>query len=564
MQLFGTDGVRGEIIFDVKSDELAIEKLLNHRQICPRLFRLIGEALGATINGGDRVVIGWDGRQGNEGLVANLTVGLHLRGIEVIHAGEVATPGLNASMLNNNAHRGCMITASHNKHTDSGIKIFDQSGFKSMPEYEEQISSIIFQLASEEREVDDPDFLLLSKPDIVVDGIEEHYLLLEERLKVFQKMFEGRDINHFSPEKTGFILDSSGGPGQNTNVNWLNAQGIKCSATVNPEVINLECGAGLYSPGDYWTWEEIISSNNNILFNTISKLFTLQELNEMRNGTILAAALDGDGDRCLILEVSETLGGLVIVDGDQIAATIIKSSKIGANEKWNLATSIEADLGLNNMLNGTNIHITGVGDRWLSKCLRNVVEGNIGSVISTKMPKLIGCEDSGHIVMPAPIPNSNGNWSLVGDGVATLFAYLTAKSTQSDRGERGVDSILRRGWKTRVSIRPSDRKLWDGKNQLAKRVEDIARMKMNEWGITDWAVKEIEGENSLLFIQAKLKDENLYLGIRNSGTEAKTNITLRLPPSLNGYSQRAEKLTNMLYSELENTLKPKNGEDYSI
>ncbi|MBT6644682.1 MAG: hypothetical protein HOB52_02640, partial [Euryarchaeota archaeon] len=135
MQLFGTDGIRGEVIFNLESDDEAINKLTKSRQISPRLFRLIGEGVGATIDVGSTVVIGWDNRKGNEQLVANLTVGFHLRGISVIHAGEVATPGLNASMLLHNATVGCMITASHNAHSDSGIKIFDRFGFKTMPEY---------------------------------------------------------------------------------------------------------------------------------------------------------------------------------------------------------------------------------------------------------------------------------------------------------------------------------------------------------------------------------------------------------------------------------------------
>ena len=111
MQLFGTDGIRGRFALSRSDDEAVIEALIEHREISPRLFRLIGEGLGAMMDYETVVVIGWDQRPGNPSLISALTQGFHLRGISVIWAGEVATPGLQASLLHKGAAMGCMVTA---------------------------------------------------------------------------------------------------------------------------------------------------------------------------------------------------------------------------------------------------------------------------------------------------------------------------------------------------------------------------------------------------------------------------------------------------------------------
>ena len=43
--LFGTDGIRGEVVDSPLDDEEAISQLLDERMISARLMRLVGEAL---------------------------------------------------------------------------------------------------------------------------------------------------------------------------------------------------------------------------------------------------------------------------------------------------------------------------------------------------------------------------------------------------------------------------------------------------------------------------------------------------------------------------------------
>ena len=114
------------------------------------------------------------------------------------------------------------------------------------------------------------------------------------------------------------------------------------------------------------------------------------------------------------------------------------------------------------------------------------------------------------------------NWSLVGDGAATLTTYLLAKSCI------GNNEMIR-GWKKRVSISNVDRTRWDGRNQLSDDVANIAFSELNNLGeITHWNRHGLDGEENLMLIEALLDDRPLSLGVRNSGTQAKISISLRL------------------------------------
>ena len=134
--LFGTDGIRGEVVDSPTDDEEAISQLLEERKVSARLIRVLGEALTRVAGMDNTVIIGWDNRPRNSELVSALTVGLHLGGCKVIHAGLCATPGLHNSLFETKSSLGCMITASHNPVYDSGIKVFDSRGFKTSPELE--------------------------------------------------------------------------------------------------------------------------------------------------------------------------------------------------------------------------------------------------------------------------------------------------------------------------------------------------------------------------------------------------------------------------------------------
>ena len=191
------------------------------------------------------------------------------------------------------------------------------------------------------------------------------------------------------------------------------------------------------------------------------------------------------------------------MDGDEMADCILRSAK----GDWHLAASIESDLSLISSLKRLKANVTSsptaVGDRWLSKELRG------------KGQNVIGVEDSGHIVLSSP--NKDGSRCLVGDGVARLLAVLCANSVKN-----GL-SPFEKGYKIRNSIFPSDRSKWNGKNELAVLIADLAKQSLG-----DLTVSELDGEENLLM----LEKEGISIGIRNSGTQAKTNVSLRVSPGI--------------------------------
>ena len=479
--LFGTDGIRGEVVDSPSDDEEAISQLLDERMISARLMRVVGEALTRVAGMDNTVVIGWDDRPRNGELVAALTVGLHLGGCKVIHTGICATPGLHNSLFETNSSLGCMITASHNPVSDSGIKVFDSNGFKTNPDLEREISELVVQLAAEEREVDSSELAGLEKPDSVFDGDSAHQELLKIRYGEFSELFAP-----ILP--TDIVLDSSKGAASSWLAGFLSEIGINANeVSRNAPALNENCGAGELKPTDSWTWDEARKSEH----------IMIKSLQRKPAGQIIAAALDGDGDRCLLIE--STVDGCKVVDGDEMADHILRSAK----KDWHLAASIESDLALASSLGRLNAEVkfsqTAVGDRWLSHALKDSGE------------RVLGVEDSGHLVLSGP--NPNGGRVLVGDGVASMLVVLSAMSC------KGRVEKFHRGFKNRISISPSNRSKWNGSNSLSDEVEAIANDYLGEMNRSG-----LVGEPNLML----LEKDGISIGIRNSGTQAKTNVSLRV------------------------------------
>ncbi len=504
--LFGTDGIRGEVVNSPTDDEEAVSQLLEERKVSARLIRVLGEALTRVAGMDNTVIIGWDNRPRNSELVAALTVGLHLGGCKVIHAGVCATPGLHNSLFETKSSLGCMITASHNPVSDSGIKVFDSRGFKTSPELEKEISELVVQLAAEEREVDESELAELQAPDSVIDADFAHQELLRSRYNEFSEMFGPVALNEI-------IVDSSKGAASLWLADFLSEIGINAiEVSIDAPALNENCGAGELKPTDTWNWDDAKNSQH----------IMIRSLKKKPAGQIIAAALDGDGDRCLLIESTEN--GCRVVDGDEMADHILRSVK----NDWHLAASIESDLALASSLNRLNVRVkfsqTAVGDRWLSHALKDS-----GS-------RVLGVEDSGHLVLSGP--NPNGGRVLVGDGVASMLIVLCAMSCDN-RTEK-----FHRGFKHRISISPSNRSKWDGGNSLSDEVEEIASDFLG-------AMKRsrLVGEPNLML----LEKDGISIGIRNSGTQAKTNVSLRVAAGLDhsAASKAVAQISELLREKLQ-------------
>jgi len=510
---FGTDGIRGQTSLEEVDEATAIDRLEQARTLTPAFMRLVGEALSYTqpaLPGeGNTVVIGWDQRPHNAALVASLTLGLRLTGSHVVHIDACATPTLHHAVLAFNARMGCMITASHNPVSDSGIKVFDAYGYKSTRAYEAEVSQTIRQLAEEDREVDLVDRERLMTADEVHTGwgLTAHPDWMKQRWEAFVSLFgpwSGQATSRVAPT---LYVDGANGFAAAWLVPFLTAQGVNCHRVDSPEgVLNHRCGAGDFSPTQTWTFEEAAASDHALI----------SSLPRTEAGQLVGVALDGDGDRCLF--VKSTPDGFAIVDGDAMAAMLLGT---GRQHAWRFAASIESDvalLGHVQSLNRANTCAeTAVGDRWLSFSLR---PASGGWLEQSTMPAVCGIEDSGHVVLPAPHPHLDSTWSLVGDGAATLCAVLLAASDADE------DSF-ERGWKQRISIKESHRERWHANAGVFAQTEQRLLSTLQNLGF-EAQRRRIEGEEDLLLVHGTSKVGVASFGIRNSGTQAKTSLSVRL------------------------------------
>ena len=520
VNLFGTDGIRGKVNAATVDEEEAIFRLIEHREFSPPVLRLIGESLGRSAEFDSsktpRVVVGWDDRPANNMLANHLTVGLNIAEFEVIHIGLCATPTLHYATLFYDADFGCMITASHNPVDDSGLKIFSKHGYKTTPEFEQELSRNAISLSQEERELDSIDTEKLSQPSISHELAEwcqnHHSNWLSRRYQMLAELIQ-QDISEALNIHQPLLIDSSKGTGCFWLADWLSSNGIHAlEISHEAKALNDNCGAGDFSPTQEWTFEEAENSPH-LLINQLAKC---------EPGTLVGAALDGDGDRCLLIETTQR--GFRVIDGDRIADNFLNCVTHSGND-WTLAASIESDLSLTTNLDRFPTLVraseTAVGDRWLSFKLSNNKINEF--FINSSLPTVLGVEDSGHIVLASPHPNHVGRWSLVGDGAMTLVAYLLATTKLE------VTSLMQRGWKQRQSVKGVDRSKWDGRNELSDVVENTLLRKLSDFAeVSHWRRTTIDGEPNLMLITCLFDNTKLSIGVRNSGTQAKISVSARL------------------------------------
>ena len=542
--LHGTDGIRGKISASPKTDLEALEAIVQRREVNGRAFMVIGEAIGQILaeelDDYPKVVIGWDRRPGNAMLVSGLTDGLHSSSVRVIHAGMVATPGLHDAVLGTKSDAGLMVTASHNPHTDSGVKFFDANGRKSMPSLERRIADLAWQIA--ERGINpepDPESCL---PDRMIHAERGHRSTLAKRLDSMADFLRINVSNCNWKDIIGsdlLLLDSSGGAATNWLAAGLERRGIpvKEISTLEKE-LNDQCGAGELSPTDSWTWAEMIDSKHLLL-----KSLAENHSQNIPKGSLIGAALDGDGDRCLLIETTEN--GARVIDGDEMADNIARAWDFVGVAHATMAFSIETDLSLTSSDDRFRMQVNflecAVGDRWLSNQLsKNWID-------SKNWPSIIGAEDSGHIVMASPHPEIENKWSLVGDGAATLISQLLVRALQH-HNER-MAPTFKSGWKKRTSIIDSDRAKWTGDGKLADSVESMI---IEYFGQKNCSLsrKSIEGETSLLLLSGNVNSVPISVGIRNSGTQEKTSITLRSMKDFEGLNELLKLIVEFLTKEL--------------
>ncbi|MEY4983693.1 MAG: hypothetical protein RIR62_1959 [Pseudomonadota bacterium] len=348
-KLFGTDGVRGE----ANTYPMTAEMALRLGAAAGRYFRRDGSP-------GHRVVIGKDTRLSGYMLENALTAGLTSTGMNVLLLGPVPTPAVGFLTKSMRADLGVMISASHNPHTDNGIKFFGPDGFKLSDEAEAAIETILDGEITPTR----PDSIGRAKR-------------IEDGRGRYQEFVKTTFPSGLRLDGLKVVIDCANGAAYKAapDVLWeLGAEVIAVGTTPNGKNINDRCG----STHPQTAAEAVVS-----------------------HGADVGICLDGDADRVLILDQHGR-----VADGDQIMALLAtRWAAEGRLRGGALVATVMSNLGLERHLqaHGLRLERTAVGDRYVVERMR---EGGFN----------LGGEQSGHIVMT--------DYATTGDGLVAGLQFL--------------------------------------------------------------------------------------------------------------------------------------------
>ena len=348
---FGTDGIRARSNSE-KLNGLTLMKL--------------GMALGQYFKTGDhrhRVVIGKDTRLSGYMIEQAVTSGLLSMGMDVFLFGPIPTPAVAMLTKSMRADLGIMITASHNKFEDNGLKIFDKDGNKLSDETELKIEELMN--SSLEKSLINSESIGRAKR--LEDANARYVEFLKNTFPKSQRL-DGLKI----------VMDCANGASYISAplILWeLGAEVIEIGNSPDGFNINENCGS------------------------TDTRLLSERVIEEKAD---IGIALDGDGDRIII---SDENGH--IVDGDQILGLLSLDLKNRGQLLQNkvVGTSM-TNKGLEKKFNDHGIELvrTDVGDRYVKE---RMIQENIN----------IGGEQSGHIIMR--------DFANTGDGMVVALQILS-------------------------------------------------------------------------------------------------------------------------------------------
>ena len=351
-RLFGTDGIRGRY---------------GEGWLTPERVEALAQVIGAVLcpAGKGRALLGHDGRRSGPLLEAALMRGLAKSGVSTSSAGLITTPALALAGALQPFDLTVMISASHNPARDNGIKVFGPAGTKVGDDVERQI---------EERVQANLESLLADvQATETSQGVPHDSSIESEYLDSLSQSFADLKLSELS-----IVVDAANGGGSRIAARALGRLGarvISFADTPDGENINENCGST--HPGQ--------------LMNLVQQ-----------NSADLGIALDGDGDRCMLVDAQGNL-----VHGDGILTVLARyAAEEGQLADPRIVATVMSNKGLHKALAevGVSVLTTVVGDRAVVEAMR--AEG-----------LQLGGEQSGHIICGA-------EHHFIGDGIYTALRVL--------------------------------------------------------------------------------------------------------------------------------------------
>ena len=359
---FGTDGVRGRVGQPPITPDFVLRLGYAAGEVLVRRARLGGSAS----KGGERpaVLIGKDTRISGYMLEASLEAGLSSAGVDVMLTGPLPTPAVAYLTRALRLQAGIVISASHNPFEDNGIKFFSSDGAKLPDGVELEIE------AGLSRPMRCNESAKLGKARRVEDAAGRY---IEFCKSTFPPNLDLRGMK--------IVVDCANGAAYHVAPHVLHELGADVEAIgVSPDGFNINDNVGATKPK------------------------ALQEA-VRRHGAELGIALDGDGDRLVMVDGEGTR-----YDGDQLLYIIAKE-RARSTGVAGVAGTLMTNLALENALGKLGIPFARakVGDRYVLEMLQ-------------EKRWQLGGENSGHIICL--------DKHTTGDGIVSALQVLSALRTR--------------------------------------------------------------------------------------------------------------------------------------
>lgn len=343
---FGTDGIRGRV---------------GDGAISPDFVLKLGWAVGRVLAKGhnSKVLIGKDTRISGYMFESALQAGLSAAGVDVYLLGPMPTPAVAYLTRTFHAQAGIVISASHNPYHDNGIKFFSEQGTKLPDAVELAIEEML------EQPIKTVDSAHLGKAHRISDAAGRYIEFCKSTIST------GVDLANLK-----IVLDCAHGATYHIAPNVFRELGAKVILMgAEPDGLNINQNCGSTEP-------------------------RLLQASVLENRADLGIALDGDGDRLIMVDHQGEL-----VDGDDILFIIARARQRAGECKAHVVGTQMSNLGLQHALEKYDItlHRADVGDRYVMEKLLEV-DG------------LIGGEASGHIICL--------DKTSTGDGVVAALQVL--------------------------------------------------------------------------------------------------------------------------------------------
>ena len=400
-RLFGTDGVRGVANEDPMTSEMALR---------------LGRAIAYVFRRSQRrhkILIGKDTRVSGYMLETAMASGICSMGVDVLLVGPMPTPGIAFLTRSLRADAGVVISASHNPFQDNGIKFFASNGFKLPDEVESEIEDLVF--------ADSIDHLRPTAGEI------GKAFRIDDALGRYNVFAKSSFPRHLTLDGMRIAVDAANGAGYRVAPEVFEELGARVTALgcePDGENINRDCGA--LHPG-----------------NLQRKVVEI--------GAQVGVALDGDADRCLLVDEKGDL-----VDGDQVlAVAAVELLRSGGLAKRTVVATVMSNLGLEIALRemGCELVRTPVGDRYV---VEEMLRGGFN----------VGGEQSGHMIFL--------DHSTTGDGLITALAILGIIA-ESGKPLSELAAVMSRLPQVLVNVRVSRRRDFVSERAVANAIAAVER-----------------------------------------------------------------------------------------